>query len=63
MLLRDYFSMLGRGDSNSQKAYFSSVKSALSDHKKKSAADCQRYGDLYLKLGFLLGLAILVLIV
>lgn len=60
---RDYFSMLGRGDSGSQKAYFSSVKSFLSDYKCKSGEDCKRYGDLYLKMGFLLGLLILVLIV
>lgn len=60
---RDYFFMLGRGDSGSQKAYFSSVKSFLSEYKSKSGEECKRYGDLYLKMGFLLGLLILVLIV
>lgn len=59
----DYFSMLGRGDSLSQKGYFSSVKETLSSHVKSSANACKRYGDLYIKLGFLCGLLILILII
>lgn len=61
--VRDYFSMFGRGDSGSQKAYFAAQKAALDGYKNKSVEDCRRYGDLYLKLGFLFGLAVLVLIV
>ena len=59
----DYLSMLGRGDSASQKAYFQSQKNFLNQYKTKSVEECKKYGDLYVKLGFLLGLAILVLIV
>jgi len=59
----DYFSMFGKGDSLSQKEYFCSVKGQLSEWKEASAKDCQRYGDLYIKLGFLLGLTLLILIV
>ena len=61
--VNDYFLMVGRGDSASQNAYFTSVKATLGDYKKKSAEECTRYGDLYLKLGFLCGLLILVLII
>ncbi len=61
--VRDYFLTLGRGDSASQKAYFSSVKSTLTGYKNGSEEACKRYGDLYIKLGFLFGLAVLVLIV
>ncbi len=61
--VRDYFLMVGKGDSASQSAYFGSVKGRLEEYRKKSAEDCVRYGDLYLKLGFLFGLLILVLIV
>ena len=59
----DYFSMLGAGDSASQKEYFNSVKSALGEYKNKSVADGEKYGGLFIKLGFLLGLTILILIV
>ena len=61
--IADYFLMLGRGDSASQKAYFSAQKPVLEQYKTSSVETCKKYGDLYIKLGFLLGLAILVLIV
>lgn len=61
--IEGYFLMLGKGDSASQNAYFSSVKGALEGYRKKSEEECLRYGDLYLKLGFLCGLMILVLII
>ena len=59
----DYFSMLGKGDSLSQKGYFSSVKETLAKLQTESEKDCKRYGDLYVKIGFLCGLLILILIV
>ncbi len=61
--INEYFSMLGRGDSLSQKGYFSSVKGRIEGIKQKSVDENKRYGDLYLKLGFLFGLALLILIV
>ncbi|MBQ8684889.1 MAG: stage III sporulation protein AB [Clostridia bacterium] len=62
-VLRDYFSMLGKGNSASQQAYFSSVKERLIKLKTEAEAACKRYGDLYIKLGFLCGLLILILII
>ncbi len=62
-LVLDYFAMLGRGDSLSQKGYFSSVKETLSTHMTKAAEVSKRYGDLYIKIGFLCGLLILILII
>ena len=59
----DYFSMLGRGDSSSQKGYFSSVKEDLRRRKIETDAEYKKYGDLYIKLGFLCGLLVLILIV
>ena len=59
----DYFSMLGKGDSASQKAYFSSMKESLLTLRKEAEADAKRYGDLYVKIGFLCGLLILILMV
>ncbi len=62
-VVENYFSMLGKGDSASQKTYFSAQEQALSTLEKESADTCKKYGDLYVKLGFLCGLLILVLIV
>ena len=61
--LRDYFSMLGRGDSLSQKNFFSAMQVTVANYKNKSEEEEKRYGDLYIKLGFLFGLAVLVLII
>ncbi len=59
----NYFLMLGKGDSGSQKGYFSSVAEQLSSFQNDTEKDAKRYGDLYVKLGFLCGLLILILIV
>lgn len=58
----NYFQMLGRGDSFSQKNYFSSVKEVLQKKQTETENECKKYGDLYVKIGFLCGLLILILI-
>ncbi len=58
----NYFSMLGKGDSASQKTYFSNVRDILKKHENEACIECKKYGDLYIKMGFLLGLLILILI-
>lgn len=60
-VVEDYFLMFGKGDSQSQKGYFSSVKSSLSKLQSEAETQCKRYGDLYIKLGFLCGLLLLIL--
>ena len=62
-MIADYFLMLGRGDSSSQKSYFTSVKNELISLQKEADTACKKYGDLYVKLGFLCGLLFLILIV
>ena len=59
----DYFLMIGKGDSASQKNYFSAQKVALGKWKSDSVEACNRYGNLYVKIGFLFGLLILILII
>ena len=59
----DYFSMLGKGDSASQKAYFTAVKDMLIKFQAEADATYKKYGDLYIKLGFLCGLLLLILII
>ena len=62
-VVADYFFMLGRGDSTSQKGYFSGVKEGLTKLYNVAVEDCKKYGDLYIKLGFLCGLFILILMI
>ena len=62
-LTEDYFLMIGKGDSISQKGYFSSAKEKLIKLQNDSESACKRYGDLYIKIGFLCGLFILILII
>lgn len=59
----DYLQSLGKADSSSQKAYFSSVKDTLGKLYTEATENCKKYGDLYIKLGFLCGLLILILII
>ena len=62
-MIEDYFLMLGKGDSASQKGYFTSVKNTLAKLQIESELACKKYGDLYIKLGFLCGLLLLIIII
>ena len=59
----DYFLMIGKGNVVAQKEYFSSAEAVLGKYREESENDCKKYVDLYTKLGFLAGLAILILII
>ncbi len=61
--IEEYFRMIGRGDSASQNKYFSSVKNTLTAYKDDTEKESKKYGDLYIKIGFLCGLLILILMV
>ena len=61
--LTDYFFMLGKGDSHSQKSYFSSVKEYLKKQRDETETVCKKYGNLYVEMGFLCGLLLLILII
>ena len=63
MELCDYFLTLGKGDSKAQKGYFLSVKERIEKRRLDAEEKCKRYADLYVKLGFLCGLFILILII
>lgn len=60
-VVEDYFLMIGKGDSASQKGYFSAQKEPILRLQKESDETCERYGNLYIKLGFLFGLFVLIL--
>ncbi len=61
-IVADYFLMLGKGDSASQKNYFSSMREVLKKQQEEAESICKKYADLYIKIGFLLGLLILILV-
>lgn len=58
----EYFQAAGRSDSQSQKGYFSNAKIKLESLKTKGEYDGKKYTDLYTKLGFLAGLAIMIIL-
>ena len=62
-VVEDYFLMLGKGDSASQKAYFLGMKERINKTYADADTAYKRYGDLYIKLGFLCGLFIILLII
>ena len=62
-VIEDYFIMLGRGDSSSQKGYFSAMKDKLNALHANAVSANKKYGDLYVKIGFLCGLLFLILII
>jgi len=57
-----YFSSLGKGDAYEQSGYFTAQRDSLSSLKEESERDEKKYGGLYIKLGFLAGLAAAVVI-
>lgn len=59
----DYFSMLGKGDSASQRCYFLSMRERLTKYEADAVSQGKKYENLYIELGFLCGLFILILII
>ena len=59
----EYFSAFGRGDSLSQKGYFTQAGNHLHTLKQKAEEECKKYVELYTKMGFLCGLAILIILI
>ena len=59
----DYFSMLGKGDSASQRCYFLSIRERLTKYEAEAVSQGKKYESLYVELGFLCGLFILILII
>ena len=59
----DYFSMLGRGDAQSQSGYFGARREALAAKKMACERDAKERCALGVKLGLLGGLAFVILII
>ncbi len=59
----DYFSMLGRGDAQSQSGYFGARREPLGERKAACEKEAKARSELYLKLGLLGGLAFVILII
>ena len=61
--LADYFGLIGRSDAASQRTFLSAARAELAEKKKSAEEAYKKYFALYLKLGFLAGLILVVLIV
>ena len=61
--LSEYLNSLGKGDSGAQKKHFSALNTQIDEFKKSSEVEYKRYADLYVKLGVLIGLAIIIVII
>ena len=61
--IEKYFSILGKGDSLSQKNRFTAERERLVSWRKLAEDNAKKYGDLYIKVGFLFGLFVLIIIV
>ena len=61
-LIDDYFNSLGRGDTVTQRQHFSNLREVIGSISKKCELEYKKYGDLYIKMGVLIGLAIIVVI-
>jgi stage III sporulation protein AB len=59
----EYFEQLGKGDSESQKTTFLNRSKDLEIFKKRSEDEYKKYAELYVKLGVLVGLAIIIVII
>lgn len=59
----NYFSALGKGDALSQQGFFSAQSEKLKQRGAESAAAAKKQTELYVKLGFLGGLALVVILI
>lgn len=62
-VISDYFASLGASDALSQIDYLNDRKAALSKLKEESFSDYKRYSSMYIKIFFMVGVLIAVLLV
>jgi len=62
-IVQNYFSMLGKGDTASQKTYYGGMKEIVKSTYLDAENTYKKYGNLYVKIGFLCGLLFLILII
>lgn len=60
--LREYFENLGKTDALSQVGYLSEKKAQLKKFKEDSFSDYKRYSSLYIKIFFMVGVMLAVLL-
>ena len=61
--LAEYFNRLGKSDSDSQNRFYDEMKGRISGLVKSANEEYGKYADLYVKLGVLIGLAIIIIII
>ncbi len=61
-IIRDYTVNLGKTDAMSQVDYLTEKKAVLKKYKEESVSDYKRYSSLYVKIFFMLGVMVAVLL-
>lgn len=61
--LSDYAAGLGKSDRKTQITFLSGYQNTLSEKKKRAETELGKYKDLYVKIGFLLGLIIFIALI
>lgn len=61
--LEDYFSALGKGDERSEANFLKGETEAISNKASEATLNEKKYKKLYLKIGFLLGLMIFIVLI
>ena len=61
--IAEYFNRLGRSDSDSQTRFYDEMKGRIGSLVKNANDEYRKYADLYVKLGVLIGLAIIIIII
>lgn len=60
--VKEYLNFIGKSDSVTQLSYLNSVESEIKSLSKKASEEYKKYRNLYIKLGFLVGLIIFVVL-
>ena len=61
--ITEYFNSLGKSDSDSQNRFYNEMKGRIGILVKNANEEYKKYADLYVKLGVLIGLAIIIIII
>ena len=62
-ILSDFFMKLGLGDTDSQKIYVKSYKNTFEKKASESWQNFKKYSNLYLKIGFMFGLTLMIVVI
>ncbi len=63
VIIKDFFKKLGQGDTDSQKIFINSFKKIFENNKDNYKIEFKKYSNLYLKIGFMCGLTLMIVVI